>query len=420
MALSDSTIAIATQFVALLLSGSGGAWLARAYLRRTGGASIAPAPQLAPSQPATTLAVNELVDRCRAAEESLRALRHSLLTIPEIAQRLFAVSDTRKIPEIALDLLEGLFAPSYAVFYAVRSDELVATAKRGECELPLGHRLRVGEGVVGWTAVRQSLFTPDDAAREARSMRERDLAIALPQAGFTACLPIVSGDQTIAVILVGPSLHSTDVLKELARTVALMVAVADRNVRLLQREQHLAQTDGLTGLLNKRMILERLRERLTPPNRGPVSVFMFDIDYFKRFNDTNGHLAGDELLRRMGDLIREHSRDGEDLGRYGGEEFLLVMNGCNKPAAEAAADRLRSLVEAAPLPFREHQPGGKLTISGGVATWPGDGGDPTSLLKSADDALYEAKRAGRNRVKVFRPADLRDFEDAEGEKDHGA
>jgi two-component system cell cycle response regulator len=332
------------------------------------------------------------------AAEAVLSLRRSLLQIPEIAQRLFSATNLRSIPDAALDLAEEMLAPTYCAFFSLRRGGYVATAVRGEVAIKVGHRVELGEGVVGLAAHRQLALTPESLAREQRSAREAGRAALSVTRGFSVCSPIVAGEQTIGVILIGPVLREVAAVAELARTISLMAAAAETNVRLIEREQHLAKTDGLTGLLNKRAILEHLRERLTPGRAGVVSVFLFDVDHFKKYNDTNGHLAGDDLLRGLGALIREHSRDGEGLGRYGGEEFLLVMDGVPKARALAAADRLRELVASAPLPLRESQPGGQLTISGGVASWPSDGEDLNAVLKAADDALYASKHAGRNRV----------------------
>jgi diguanylate cyclase (GGDEF)-like protein len=246
-------------------------------------------------------------------------------------------------------------------------------------------------------------------------VRERELAVALPREGFTVCVPVVSKERSMGAILIGPTTRGIESPKELSRMVALLTAVAITNIQVLQREQHLAQTDGLTGLLNKRTVLDYLRAALDSGQRSPVSVFLFDIDHFKKYNDTNGHVAGDNLLRGMGELIREHSRDGEGLGRYGGEEFVLVMQGVPKPNALVAAERLRNLVESAHFPNRESMPNGAITVSGGVATWPQDGDDVTALLQAADEALYEAKRAGRNRVVAYHVPDLVPTDESEGD-----
>ena len=395
------------QLVGLVVYGAAGAWAATLWARRMRGREAPRAAGASKERPPAPLrAEPEVFERCRVAEEAVGTLRHALLQIPEIAQRLFAAKGLREVPDLALDLVEEMFAPAYALFYGLKRGDFVLAARRGNSEFALGHRLQKSQGVVGWTALRQIAFTPEDAAHESRSVRERDLAFATPRDGFTVCLPIVSGEDTIGVMLVGPTQRAIDMPKELGHTIALLTSVAITSLQLLQREQHLAKTDGLTGLLNKRTILEQLSERLRSGGKRPLSVFMFDIDHFKKYNDSNGHLAGDDLLRGMGDLIREHSRDGEGLGRYGGEEFVLVMDGASKPEALATADRLRELVASAHFPHRERQPAGMLTISGGVATWPGDGDDVAALLGCADAALYQAKRAGRNRVLAHHRAEL--------------
>ncbi len=414
--MTDTALLIWGQLLQVGLAAALGVWLGWRLTKRGPKSEPAPAPP-----PREARSPNEeLFERCRAAEENVGALKHSLLQLPELAQRLLGCQNLRQAPEVVLDLMEEIFAPSYALFYRLHRGEFVAVGKRGVCEFEIGHRVKAGEGVVGWTALRQLAFTGADAAHESRTVRERDLAAAMPVEGFTVCAPFLSGERTMGVILVGPTLRNIEAPKELSRMVALLTSVAITNLQVLQREHHLAQTDGLTGLLNKRTVLEYLRSTLAGGSRSPVSVFMFDIDFFKKYNDVNGHLAGDDLLKGMGELMREHSRDGEGLGRYGGEEFVLVLPGVPKEHALAVAERLRALVESAHFANRETMPGGKITISGGVATWPHDGDDATALLRAADEALYQGKRAGRNRVVAYHVPDLASLDgndEAEIEKD---
>jgi diguanylate cyclase (GGDEF)-like protein len=176
---------------------------------------------------------------------------------------------------------------------------------------------------------------------------------------------------------------------------------------VLSKERVLAKTDGLTGLLNKTNVYRRLRDLISEDaSAEPVSVFLLDIDHFKLYNDTNGHLPGDELLKRMGALLRENSRENEVVGRYGGEEFLILMPGTPKDVGMRVAERIRALIEGTDFEHTAGQPGGRVTISGGVATWPKDGEDVDLLLRHADEALYEAKRGGRNRVMAHLMTDL--------------
>jgi diguanylate cyclase (GGDEF)-like protein len=340
----------------------------------------------------------DLWQRMERSEAAVRELQISIVQIPEIAQRLYAMRELREIPDSTLDLVQEIFQPSYSVFYRMSNGKLIAVACRGESEFRIGHRLELLEGVVGWTASKQMPFTPEDAELESPAVRTRHLARCLPRKGFSLCVPIMGDERPVGVVLIGPSARHLPHAREIGRTLALISSVAIASTVVLSKERRLAKTDGLTGLLNKTNVYRMLRDYASDDTHAPLSVFLLDIDHFKQYNDTNGHLPGDDLLRRMGALLREHSREHEVVGRYGGEEFLVVMPNTPKDVAMRVAERIRELVESTPFENAENQPSGRVTISGGVATAPGDGDDVDSLLRNADAALYQAKRAGRNRV----------------------
>jgi diguanylate cyclase (GGDEF)-like protein len=163
------------------------------------------------------------------------------------------------------------------------------------------------------------------------------------------------------------------------------------------RIEQLAQVDELTGTLNRRYIMKALNEELTRTQRSndPCSVAIVDLDYFKRINDRFGHPVGDEVLRTFSFSIGANIRNIDKLGRYGGEEFLLVLPGAGKEEAAQAVDRLRAIIED--VNWTAISSGVELTMSAGV--WqikPNDSAD--DVLAKADKALYRAKEAGRNRV----------------------
>jgi diguanylate cyclase (GGDEF)-like protein len=164
--------------------------------------------------------------------------------------------------------------------------------------------------------------------------------------------------------------------------------------------QELTGTDPLTGLPNRRRFQERLDEAwLNGLACGaPVAVLVIDIDHFKAYNDHYGHLAGDACLRRAGTLMAEALRGGDLLCRYGGEEFVVVLPDLEEEAALLVAERLRRAVEAAAEPHLGLGPGRTLSVSiGAAAALPRPGGSAQELIDRADQALYAAKRAGRNR-----------------------
>lgn len=147
---------------------------------------------------------------------------------------------------------------------------------------------------------------------------------------------------------------------------------------------------------------------------------MFDIDHFKTFNDTNGHPAGDQLLRAMSGLIRRHLRRADVACRYGGEEFLVAMPDTDRQTAYHLADTLRRAVETEPFDNRETQPSGRISVSGGVAEFPKDGSSIGELIQHADEALYLAKKGGRNRVECYKSVDIGDPGDFPMVEDPGA
>jgi diguanylate cyclase (GGDEF)-like protein len=158
-----------------------------------------------------------------------------------------------------------------------------------------------------------------------------------------------------------------------------------------------AMRDGLTGLANRRRLDRDLPDALAGGDRT-IGIVMIDVDHFKTYNDTHGHAAGDEALRSVAEILSVNVRDGDVVYRYGGEEFCVLLPDTTDEEACAVAERLRAAVEAAPFAGEERQPGGKVTISVGLALT--EGGDPDAALRSADGALYEAKHGGRNRVVV--------------------
>jgi len=158
--------------------------------------------------------------------------------------------------------------------------------------------------------------------------------------------------------------------------------------------------DDMTGLYNYRHFRGALQievERCRRHKRGFSLVFA-DVDHFKKYNDTHGHVAGDELLQRLAVILTEHCRKTAIIARYGGEEFIIILPGVDKPGALAFAERLRRSVEEEPFIGEQCQPEGRVTISFGVAAFPDDGNNGEALLSHADQALYEAKSQGRNRV----------------------
>jgi PleD family two-component response regulator len=224
---------------------------------------------------------------------------------------------------------------------------------------------------------------------------------------------------------------------ELAQALADQAAVAIEHARLYRISEQRAITDGLTGLYNHRYFYERLGQEVARAKRydTPVSLLLIDIDDFKAYNDSRGHVAGDEVLRDVAGILSGALRRGVDIAaRYGGEEFAVILPNTppdgaadsqlaipvpsaasggeedgtllepapgNLDGAEAVAERVRTRFEAACLTGSEGGPASCLTVSVGVACYPGLSDTVEELVRNADAALYKAKHGGKNRVESY-------------------
>ena len=260
-----------------------------------------------------------------------------------------------------------------------------------------GRRFSARTGLVAW-AVRHgsSLPSPGDRVDRARVFDE---GTRLKGLGAIRVFPLKSGEQTLGTLVVG-SRRRDAFGREAARqleVIALQVADALLRARLFEQTERLASTDGLTGVQNHRTFQSRLDEHLAFAQRygKQLSVVLCDVDRFKSVNDTHGHPVGDLVLRGVARIISGEARATDVVARYGGEEFAVVMPETDGAGALVIAERIRSRLEGETFPT-ELGPL-RVTLSLGVATFPGDGKDKGRLVEVADACLYHAKRAGRNR-----------------------
>ncbi len=169
----------------------------------------------------------------------------------------------------------------------------------------------------------------------------------------------------------------------------------------IRKIEVLSTTDGLTGLLNRRTLEERLRVEVQRAQRyeAPLSIALYDFDDFKQINDAFGHACGDKVLRHASQQVAEVLRTTDILARYGGEEFAIIMPGTDIKGAFETADRVRKSVQAFSFPYEDHSV--SVTISVGVSQLSAPTTSPDDFLRQADIALYQAKERGRDQVAVF-------------------
>lgn len=215
-------------------------------------------------------------------------------------------------------------------------------------------------------------------------------------------LPLVARGKVIGALFLGsvvPRCYSEREL-ELLVPVGEQLAIAIENSRLFQEINRLAITDELTGLFNRRHFYHHLEQEFRRARRydRPLSLIMMDIDDFKRYNDLNGHLAGDQILRILAGRLRSSTRAVDMLARYGGDEFGIILPETDLKQAGVQAERIRSAVKRDPQGAHDQKDGNGLTASLGIARLGPEIREVEDLIRAADQALYRSKAAGGNRI----------------------
>lgn len=343
-------------------------------------------------------------------EADQRSLIRFLKDFPHAAHELHKEKRVRRIPGLLLGFVHRTLEPAGVLVLVrrratdgdpTREHRLVvaAAAPKGGA-IALGAEITLGHGPIGFAAEVQRVMDRHDF--ESQPPEVRATLKSQSFSGFVPDIvaPMVSGEETLGAIAVrGLKRHAVDP-KDILRVIAQTGALALVSLERLTEMTATANVDGLTRAFNKRFVMQRLAEeiRRAQDESHSLALFLFDIDHFKHYNDRNGHVAGDQVLRELSRLVQENVRRDSIFGRFGGEEFVLMLPGADKEKGLAAAENIRRLIAEHTFEFGANQPLGCLSISGGVAACPADATESGGLLRSADEALYAAKRAGRNRV----------------------
>jgi|GEM_PF-1826046 len=314
-----------------------------------------------------------------------------------LIQSVSVLRDERAIAEQLIDGLTNFVNYEQALFYAERESTLRLTASRG---ISVSEQDYLEHWPVQYPQVisrlrlskKPTMLAPEDAAT-----LSGNAALGGPR-HFLA-VPVLSGSGAFRLLLVGRPVKAMDPQQmEIAAAMAKQVSVALDNAQLIKDLENLATTDGLTRLANRRHFMERAESEFERSRRygRELSAFLLDADHFKAINDSYGHDAGDRTLRLLAATCRESLRHLDIIGRYGGEEFVVLLPETSAALALDTAERLRKRIEELRIPAKDREI--RLTVSIGVATADAATESVAALINQADRALYEAKRGGRNRV----------------------
>ena len=223
--------------------------------------------------------------------------------------------------------------------------------------------------------------------------------LTMPPVASVLVLPLMVHDRPLGTLVLGARRKGAfgEAVRPTLEVLARHVAVSLANARMVKKLEDLATTDGLTGLLNKRALLEVAAEKLTSATRfgRKVSIIVTDIDFFKKVNDTHGHDIGDVVIKGLGEILKKAKRSTDSVARFGGEEFVMVCEETDGKGAMQVAERIRE--ELGKTVFQTPNGPFSVTCSLGVATFPEAGRDWEAVFKAADEALYVSKRSGRNK-----------------------
>jgi diguanylate cyclase (GGDEF)-like protein/PAS domain S-box-containing protein len=351
------------------------------------------------------LAMLRDITQRKRAEEAQKRQEEYIAAFQETAVRL---NSPHELADLLRDMIArvGLLLETGHVFLTLvdaDSGSLVIRFAAGAYAPLVGRRFRKGEGICGEAWQRGEMVIWEDY--------QSFPGLGLEHLKIWAAIPLFNGFQVIGIIGAAraegaPAFQDNEIalLKQYAHLAAIALnqsALNEANARLAS----LATTDPLTRLPNHRSIMDRIDTEIARCQRAQstCAILFLDIDHFKQINDTWGHRAGDVILREVGKRIAANVRQEDAVGRYGGEEFALILTNIPPADAEQVAEHIRSALAATPCTWVSEegsQVAIPVTASIGVAIYPTHGTNRESLIEAADSAMYQAKHGGRNRVCV--------------------
>ena len=340
----------------------------------------------------------------RKAEAQIREYAGQLEALFNIGLTASRTLDIKELLENVIDKVLNVTGFDAGGIFLVdqQTKRVTLRAYRGVSRVLLkkAQRMKFNEGFTGLVARSGKPIIVQDAGLDSRAV---SIGIASEGIRSFAAVPVMSKEQVCGVMIVGS--HTTHQFSQsttrLLDTITMQIGMAVDNAQLYERALHLAFTDNLTGLYNRRFVLDQLEREFARAARSdsPMSLVMMDLDGLKTINDRFGHIEGDVVLKKLGRILKQNTRASDTAARWGGDEFVLLAPDTDSKGAYIIGERIRTQTEQC----RPKISGEELSfsISVGIASYPVHPSRVTELIKRADEAMYNAKGLGKNRVCVF-------------------
>ena len=345
----------------------------------------------------------DLTNEMTRTQAELQRKREIATRVPMIVRSLTGRLTITAIPPIAVRFMKEFFHASQVGFFAPAKGETQFTLVEG-VGFPANWKGKIlispDDGILGMALSNRVVTTKEDHI-SSKTKWPTGLT-SLERNGIMPDLvaPVTMDSEIVGALVVVSSEIRLSEEMAFASMMADLLGNAFQHATTIESAEQSAAIDPLTRVYSRGYFTQRFEAELRRARNysHPLTLLLFDIDHFKKVNDTYGHPAGDLILVKLGQVLADGIRSSDFAARYGGEEFTVVMTQADKEKAYAFAEILRSTVESTQfqIPGQEHPL--KVTISGGVANFPQDGGSTTDLIRVADEALYQAKQSGRNRI----------------------
>ncbi len=325
-----------------------------------------------------------------------------IILFPDMAEDITASISIDDLSTTIIKVAKQLLEADEIAFFVAEKENLLLKTYAGFSKEAANSmiKIKIGEGRIGWAAEKMIIMADEDFRNESILIKEQLHKGGHENINIDICAPLLYRGKLYGLIAVGKLSKNIKNIRKFLMMISHLSAATMENIHLISEIQHQADVDGLTKLYNITYFHKHLQIEIDKAGRfnRNLTIFLFDIDNFKLYNDLNGHPAGDVVLSSIGKLVKDNLRLIDIPARYGGEEFIIMLPETGSELGMQIAERMRKQIENLNISFPQNKPWERLTISGGIATYPLDGKNEKELIKTADIALYNSKKSGKNRV----------------------